>query len=162
MINGNFSAAVQGILCPADVQPRPWIKYVALSTNWFLNAPSRQYRKMMSHYGGYLADWLNTELLCRSGRWIRHYKVIYNGYYKQTYLKYLSEIRAQGGRVNESKDLSEDSIGDIMEIASFMMLAKRDFSALWSHIEFQRYVEDSTDNKMPTFYWNKCRQWTRT
>ena len=46
---------------------------------------NKNIRKDISHMGGYIADYMNTELLCRSKRWVKQHTVVCNGSYRALY-----------------------------------------------------------------------------
>ena len=70
-INGHYQHNVNQLRTelPEDVE-HTWEPYVAMAMDWWYeNNDSKKLRKDVSHLGGYIADYMNTELCCRSGRW---------------------------------------------------------------------------------------------
>ena len=73
---------------------------------WIMaNIENPQLRKSVSHVGGHLADYMNTEMVCRSGTWQKKYIVVYNAAYAEIYEKYRSQLirrPSPGGGIRRS------------------------------------------------------------
>ena len=70
-INAHYQRSSKELrnILPDDIQ-NTWEKYVAMAIDWWWDhiADARSFRKDVSSLGGYIADYMNIELSCRSGR----------------------------------------------------------------------------------------------
>ena len=134
---------------PEEVR-NTWEPYVALAMDWwYQNNDSKSLRKNVSHLGGYIADYMNTELCCRSGRWIKHYEVVYNAFYKEAFVARRDTILQYDksnniGRFLETGPNSE-KIGDCFEVAFVIMLSMCQFDCMWDLVELIMFYTNHAD-----------------
>jgi len=124
--------------------------------HWVLaNIEDKELRKNVSHVGGHLADYMNTELVCRSGYWQKKYIVVYNAAYAEIYTKYRERLVNAGApaKALEAKYLTEgaktwdERVGDVFEIAVAHALygwIKRmeSMKRIWQLLELARWTQE--------------------
>ena len=85
---------------------RSWTKSVAQTMAWTLaNMHNKERRKEVSHLGGWIADYMNTELYSRTNRWLKSYRAVGNWTYREVFEEYKAEIKqAQNPGVHSVED----------------------------------------------------------
>ena len=129
-----------------------WITQSGLLTGWIAQqrCPPSKIRKNLSHIGHSFSDWANTELLARSNRMKKGYRVIFNGTWKAIDAKVQPVIRAWCAHLGTTKDLvyfydtfrSDDAIGDAYEIACCRLALSRNWTSFWNLIEYAFHESD--------------------
>ena len=95
---------------------------------------------------------MNTELCCRSGRWLKHYEVIHNWYYRRIFevRREVIEPYSREGKMKQflSSCPNEETIGDCLEVSFVIMLSRRQMHKMWNLVEVLRFTAD-LDARIP-------------
>ena len=125
-----------------------WEPYVAQAISRALdNEKDFNYRKPVAQLGGYIGDYMHTELSCRAGRWIKGYEVVVNWFYHELFRKRKESLNAlsKDNKVNRwyATNRNDESVGDCFGVAQVIMLSQGQMQPMWDLAELVRFNSDT-------------------
>ena len=105
-----------------------------------------RYREDFAQFGGWFGDYLNTELVCWSGRWLKPYDVVNNSLYIERGAHCRPLIENFGGRVNELNISHDEKKLEINEVSILVMFCQGYYSSKWDLLEGFRCYNEGLGN----------------